>query len=192
MDAYSLVIGEEIAECYDFTPHQCIMDVAGGTGQLSMQAALKYPHLRGIVMDLPPVLKIAEEKIAANGLTGRFRTETADLFEGPYPSGADVITLSWILHDWNDDNCQKILRHCFNALPPAGVLLVSESVMYKDYSGSALWSELYSLFMLAVCESGAKERTESEHRALLGEAGFRNVELIRRDGPKDIIVARKP
>ena len=98
------------------------MDVAGGTGQLSMQTALKYPHLRGIVMDLPPVLKIAEEKIAANGLTGRFRTETADLFEGPYPSGADVITLSWILHDWNDDNCQKILRHCFNALPPAGVL----------------------------------------------------------------------
>jgi hypothetical protein len=43
-------------------------------------------------MDMPAVCRVAEERIAANGLAGRFRTATADLFVGPYPSGADVVS----------------------------------------------------------------------------------------------------
>ncbi|MGD9763996.1 MAG: methyltransferase [Candidatus Binatia bacterium] len=193
MNSYSVAIGQEIAERFDFSPFQCILDVAGGSGQLSQQIGLRYPHLRGIVMDLPAVLEVAAEQIAVNGLSDRFRTETADLFAGPYPSGADVLTLSWILHDWNDENCRSILRHCHNALPSGGVLLISESVMNPDYSGTTVWSELYSLLMLIACEPSARERTESEHRALLTAAGFRDddVTLMRLEGPRDLIVARK-
>ena len=191
MNAYSVAIGQEIAERYDFTPHKCLLDVAGGPGGLSRQIGLKYPHLHGIVMDMPQVLEISREQIAADRLSDRFRTEVADLFDGPYPSGADVITLSWILHDWNDDNCRKVLGHCFAALPSGGVLLISESVMNEDFSGTSLWPELYSLFMLVVCETAAKERTESEHRELLEQVGFRDMKLIRFDAPRDLIVARK-
>src|SRR5581483_11137119 len=90
MHAYSVAIGQEIAEKYDFSPHRCVLDVAGGSGELSQQIALRHPHLRGIVMDLPNVLDVAKEHIAANGLAARFTTQHADLFEGPYPKGADV------------------------------------------------------------------------------------------------------
>jgi methylase of polypeptide subunit release factors len=76
-----------------------VLDVAGGSGGLSIQIGLKYPHLHGIIMDLPPVCKVAEEYIQASGLTARFTTAAADLFTGPYPSGADAIILSVILHD---------------------------------------------------------------------------------------------
>ena len=76
-----------------------MLDVAGGSGGLSIQVGLKYPHLHGIIMDLPPVCKVAEEHIQASGLTGRFTTAAADLFTGPYPPGADAIILSVILHD---------------------------------------------------------------------------------------------
>lgn len=192
MNSYSVAIGQEIAESYDFSNHACLLDVAGGPGGLSQSVGLRHPHLRGIVMDLPPVLEVTKEFIARNGLGDRFRTETADLFDGPYPKGADVITLSWILHDWNDANAHKILRHCFEALPSGGVLLESEMVMNDDYSGSSLWSEVYSLFMLVCCESAGRERTESEHRALLADVGFRDVEIRRLRGPRDLVVARKP
>jgi hypothetical protein len=143
-------------------------------------------------MDLPEVLAVTRERIEADGLSNRLETETSDLFEGAYPKGADVLTLSWILHDWNDEKCARILGHCFEALPSGGVLLISESVMNEDYSGSSLWSEIYSLFMLVACESEGRERPESEHRALLEQAGFRDVELRRSEGPRDLIVARKP
>jgi hypothetical protein len=192
MDSYSMAIGHEIADAYDFSVHRRLMDVAGGPGGLSRLILKKHPHLHGVVMDLPEVLAVTRERIEADGLSDRLETETADLFEGAYPKGADVLTLSWILHDWNDEKCARILGHCFEALPSGGVLLISESVMNEDYSGSSLWSEIYSLFMLVVCESEGRERPESEHRALLEQAGFRDVELRRSEGPRDLIVARKP
>ncbi len=61
-----------------------------------------------------------------------------------------------------------------------------------ETADSSLWSEIYSLFMLVVCESEGRERPESEHRALLEQAGFLDVEPRRSEGPRDLIVARKP
>jgi 2-polyprenyl-3-methyl-5-hydroxy-6-metoxy-1,4-benzoquinol methylase len=191
MDAFSLLIGQEIAERFDFAPHRFVMDVAGGPGGLAIQIGRKHPHLRGIIMDLPPVCRVAEERIAANGLSDRFSTQTADLLNGPYPLGADVITLSWILHDWGDENCRKILRNCFEALPSKGVLLISENVLNNDLSGTQ-FGVLMSLHMLVVCEPGAKERNEDEYRSLLEETGFRNIEVVRFDAPRDLIICRKP
>jgi hypothetical protein len=191
MNAYSVPEGQEIAERFDFTPYRCVLDVAGGPGALSIQIGLKYPHLRGIIMDLPPVCKVAEEYIQANGLTDRFTTQAADLFTGPYPSGVDAITLGWILHDWSDDSCRKILRNCFDTLSSQGMLLIIESVLNNDLSGTQ-FAVLMSLHMLVVCEPGAKERTEGEYQSLLEESGFRDMEVIRLNAPRDLIVARKP
>lgn len=191
MDAYSIPIGQEIATRYDFTPHHCLLDVAGGSGALSQQIGRRYPHLRGIVMDLPPVCTVANEAIAANGLSERFTTAPADLFLGPYPGGADVITLSWILHDWSAEHCQQILYNCYTALPSGGVLLISESVLRDDGSGTP-FAVAMALHMLVACEPGATERTEAQYQSLLEDAGFRAVEVVRLAGPRDLIIARKP
>jgi acetylserotonin N-methyltransferase len=191
MDSNSIVQGEEIARCFDFTPYRCVMDVAGGPGGLAIAIGRHYPHLRGVIMDAPPVCPIAEERIAAAGLTGRFTATPADLIQGLYPSGADVITLGWILHDWSDESCRTILRHCFTALPSGGTLLVIEKVLNADYSAPRLTTAL-DLYMLAICESGARERTELEYRTLLGESGFREVQVMKLETTRDLIVVKKP
>jgi hypothetical protein len=191
MNASSVPEGQEIAERFDFTPYQCVMDVAGGPGGIVVQIGLRYPHLRGIVMDLAPVCEVAEEYIQASGLTGRFTTAAADLFTGPYPQGADVIVLGHVLHDWSDESCCKILRNCFEALPAQGMLLVSEKVLNNDFSGTR-YALMLDLTMLVACESGARERSEPEYRSLLEEAGFREMEVTRLEAPRDLIVARKP
>jgi O-methyltransferase domain/Dimerisation domain len=191
MDSNSILQGQVIASHLDFTPYQCLMDVAGGPGGLSITIGRHYPHLQGIIMDVPPVSQIAEERITAAGLTGRFTAVPADLIQGPYPSGADIITLGWILHDWNDESCRKILRHCFDALPSSGSLLVIEKVLNADYSAPLLTTAI-DLYMLAICEPGARERTELEYRTLLGEIGFCEVQLMRLETTRDLIMAKKP
>ena len=110
---------------------------------------------------------------------------------GPTPLGADVITLGHILVDWSDDNCRKILRNCFEALPSQGALLVIESVLNNDFSGKK-FAMMLDILLLLLCEPGARERSEAEHRSLLEEAGFQSIEVIRLEGPRDLIVARKP
>ena len=190
MNAVSIPQGQHIAEHYDFAPHRCIMDVAGGPGGQAVQIGLKHTHLRGIITDMAPVCAIASEYIEANGISGRFTAVPADLFEGNYPQGADVILLGHILHDWSDESCLKILRNCCAALPAGGVLLISESVLEADYSASR-WALMKDLAMLVVCESGGRERTEVEYGALLGATGFEIDRVIRMDAPRDLIVARK-
>ncbi|CBI21923.3 unnamed protein product, partial [Vitis vinifera] len=37
------------------------------------------------------------------------------MFEAIPP--ADAILLKWILHDWNHDECVKILKRCRDAIP---------------------------------------------------------------------------
>src|SRR5262245_22123839 len=191
MDANGILQGQEIATRCDLTPYRCLLDVAGGPGGLAIAIGRHYPHLRGVIMDVPPVCQIAEERIAAAGLAGCFTAVPQDLIQGPYPAGADVITLGWILHDWNDASCRTILRHCFDALPPSGTLLVIEKVLHADYSAPPLTTAI-DLYMLAICEPGARERTELEYRTLLVETGFHEVQVIRLETTRDVIVAKKP
>jgi hypothetical protein len=123
-------------------------------------------------------------------LSDRFTAVAADLIAGPYPNGADVILLGHILHDWSDEVCEKILSNCAAALPAGGTLLVSESVLHDDFSGSTL-AHLKDLLMLVANEPGARERSEGEYRGLLDAAGFGVTNLLRFDAPRDLLVARK-
>jgi hypothetical protein len=190
MNAISVPQGRLIAEAFDFAPHRCIMDVAGGPGGQSIEIGLKHPHLRGIVMDMEPVCVVAREQMAAKGLSDRFTAIAADLMIGPYPSGADVILLGHILHDWSDETCRLILRHSAAALPDGGVLLISESVLGEDFAGRQ-FANGKDLVMLVANEPDARERTLSEYRSLLDDAGFDVVDVIRFEAPRDLIVARK-
>jgi O-methyltransferase domain/Dimerisation domain len=192
MNAQSVIQGQEVAACFDFKPFRCVMDVAGGVGGISTQIGRRFPHIKGIITDLPPVCEVATEYIAAAGLTGRFTTVRADLLEGPYPRSADVITLGWILHDWSDDTCRTILRNCHQALPPEGALLIIEKVLNDDYSAPSRWAWAVDLMMQVCCEPGARERNEAEYGALLEESGFRLEKVIRMNAPRDVVVARKP
>lgn len=190
MDAFSIPQGRLIAECFDFRTRECVMDIAGGAGGQAIQIGLKYPQLKGIVTDLEPVCAVAEERIAANGLSSRFSAVSSDLMTGPYPSGADVALLGHILHDWDDQACLRILRNCAAALPEQGVLLISESVLDEDFSGRNQ-ANLKDLIMLVGNEQNARERSVQEYRSLLNETGFDVVEVIQLEAPRDLVVARK-
>jgi O-methyltransferase/methyltransferase family protein len=190
MNAISVPQGQLVAESYDFSAHRCIMDVAGGPGGQSIAIGVRHPHLRGVITDMEPVCVVARENIAAAGLADRFTAVAADLIQGPYPTGADVILLGHILHDWSDEVCARILSHCAAALPSGGMLLVSESVLRDDFSASPI-THVKDLLMLLANESGARERSESEYRDLLNAAGFEVEKLVRLDAPRDLLVARK-
>jgi DNA-binding Lrp family transcriptional regulator len=190
MNAFSVPQGRLIAECFDFTPYRCVMDVAGGPGGQSIEIGIKHPHLRGIVTDFEPVCVVAREHIARRGLADRFTAVAADLMDGPYPSGADVILLGHILHDWSDETCRKILRNCHAALPAGGALLISESVLDPQFQGRNM-ANAKDLLMLVANESDARERSASEYESLLGDTGFELKDVIHLHAPRDLVIARR-
>ena len=191
LDSYNIPIGSEAAKLLNFEKSHCILDVAGGTGSFAAEIVKVNKHLRGISLDLPPIQKLCEEMIVRSGLSGRFEFHMGDMFKfATYPKNVDVVFLSYILHNWNDENCRQILENCRDALPKGGMLVISEKVLQADGSGE-WWGVMMSLQMLLAFQPGSKERTLDEYRALLGSTGFGTPELLRLKAPRDLLVAFK-
>jgi O-methyltransferase domain len=72
---------KEIAAAYDFSDFTTIVDVGGATGHLLTTILNNYPGPRGILYDLPHVVRDAPELIQACGLTERVAIEGGSFFE---------------------------------------------------------------------------------------------------------------
>jgi hypothetical protein len=162
----------------DFSGISTLMDIGGGVGELMSAVLRKYPSMRGIVFDLPHCAERARQNLAAAGVAGRAEFIGGSFFES-VPAGADAIILKSVIHDWNDERCVRILRNCHSALKRGDRLTVIDRIVAEKVEPNAdhLSAVLSDLNMLR--GPGGRERTETEHRDLLGESGFR----VTRVGP---------
>jgi acetylserotonin N-methyltransferase len=111
---------------------------------------------------------------------------TGDFFNDPLPP-ADLYSLGRILHDWADEKALGLLRKIAAALPDGGGVLIAEILLDEDRTGPV--SGLMQSLNMLVCAEG-RERTLSEYTALLGAAGFGEVQGVRTGAPLDAILAR--
>jgi len=157
-----------VAEAYDFAGLQTIVDVGGATGNMLAALLSRHPGLRGVLFDLPHVVRDAPALLKARGVEARVTIETGSFFER-VPAGGDAYLLSHIIHDWSEAQCLTILGHCREAMGPDGRLLIVETVLPEGNVSHQ--GKLQDLVMLVF--PGGQERTEAEYRVLLGKAGFR-------------------
>ena len=176
------------AEKFDFSRYLTLCDVGGATGQLSMLAAQRHPHLQCTSLDLPAVTEIASRKIAAAGLADRVTARSLDFFAKPLPK-ADVITMGMVLHDWNLEKKLHLVRAAYEALPPGGAFVVVENLI-DDARRENAFGLMMSLNMLI--EFGeAFDFTATDFFGWCREAGFRTMEVIPLGGPASAGVAYK-
>lgn len=164
---------EAVAQDYDFSGVQTVVDVGGGRGALLIDILRMHPHLRGILIDQPPVVVEAAQFIEAAGVAARCETVGGDFFSA-VPAGGDCYILKSILHDWDDESALRILRTCRRAMPPKSRLLVVEALIPPG-NATGMGKSL-DIIMLALVHG--RERTELEYRDLLGQAGFRPGRVI--------------
>ena len=158
---------EALLDAYDFSGIRQLVDVGGGRGALVAGVLARYPAMRGILFDMPAVVAGASPTLA--GLDGRCQAIGGSFFER-VPDGADAYAIKFVLHDWTDEDCLRILRNCRKAMAPGGRVLVIEHVLPAD--GRADFARFMDLNMLAMTPGG-RERTEAEFVRLLAAADFR-------------------
>lgn len=162
-----------IASAYNFSAFQTIADVGGSTGNLLATILSRYPEPRGILFDLPHVVRDAPALIQQRGLADRIRIEAGSFFES-VPVGAEAYILSHVIHDWTPEQCLTILSHCRSAMNPGGHLLLAEMVLPDGDAPHP--GKMLDMIMLTIM--GGEERTASQYNALLDQAGFRMTRVI--------------
>lgn len=157
-----------IAEVYDFEGIGTLMDVGGGYGNLMIEILRVYPHIKGIIAELPGMIPKICQTIKTSQLESQIKAVECDFFES-IPKGSDSYLLSHILHDWPDDECITILKNCRKAIPESGKLLIIESIIPQGNEFSI--GKLLDLEVLLM--GGGRERTAEEFNKLFHDSGFR-------------------
>ncbi|MGK5549467.1 methyltransferase [Streptomyces sp. URMC 127] len=177
---------ELIAEAYEFPATGTVVDVGGGRGGLVRAVLSRNPGLTGVLFDQEQTVAahLLDAGESAKEIAGRWRTDAGSFFDAVTPGG-DLYLLKHILHDWNDEECVRILRAIRAAIPPGGKLLAVDAVL--PAGNEPHFAKELDVIMLALVTG--RERTEQEFRALLGEAGFRLDRIIPTPGFASIIEA---
>jgi alkyl hydroperoxide reductase subunit AhpC/SAM-dependent methyltransferase len=173
-----------VAAAYDFSEMKTIVDVGGATGNLLTTVLGRAPGARGILYDLPHVVRDAPALIQSRGLTNRVTIEAGSFFER-IPVGGDVYLLSHIIHDWSEAQCLTILGNCRRALSRGSRLLLIEMVLPPGnvpHPGKVL-------DMMMLVGPGGQERTEQEYGTLLGQAGFRLTRVVPTESAVSVVEA---
>ncbi|KAJ0113218.1 hypothetical protein Patl1_00699 [Pistacia atlantica] len=97
-----------------------------------------------------------------------------DMFES-VPKG-DAIFMKWILHDWSDEHCLKLLKNCYKSIPEDGKVIVVEGILPVMADTKVTSKAISQTDVVMMTQNpGGKERTKHEFMALGTEAGFSGI-----------------
>jgi hypothetical protein len=183
--------GRRFVRQVDLSRARLLLDLGGGSGCYSIQAAKAHPQLRAIVFDLPPVAVVAEEFIARHDLADRIRAVGGDFTRDPLPEGADVAIMASNLPQYGRELIRDVVARVFRALAPGGAFHLIGEMLRPERDGPpgpALWG-----LAEALDHSTGIAHSEREVVDYLEAAGFEDVSIAAFvPGSLTRVTGRKP
>jgi hypothetical protein len=159
-----------VLENCDFQGVEKIADIGGGFGHLAVALLEKYPSLQAVVMDVPDLIPLAQERYPVQdpAIASRLEYVAGDMFDSV--PAANVYIMKHIIHDWEDERCIRLLRNCHQSMQGEGRVICVDSVLPPMGNVTGTPAKLLDINMLVFI--AGKERTEDQWHHLYRAAGF--------------------
>ena len=174
---------DAILEADPFPAFRFAVDVGGSQGSLLRKLLERNAEAKGVVFDLPEVIADWWPQ-GLDKLRGRLTGVAGDFFEA-VPKGGDLYLLKFILHDWDDERAEMILRQVRAAIASEGRAAIIETVLPPSPVPHPGW--LMDLNMMAI--TGGQDRTASAYTDLLERSGWRIEQVVPTRSPLSVILA---
>jgi SAM-dependent methyltransferase len=161
-----------LAKAQDLASYACLLDLGGGSGAFSIEAVRRHA-LSAIVLDHPAVVAVARKIVAEAGLGERIRCVAGDVVTGPWPAGADLILLSYVVSSYGPATLRDLLARARAYLPEGGGLVIHDFALHGDRPGprnAALW-----FFANLAISTTTHPHTVGEITRAMLDAGFVDV-----------------
>ncbi|KAF7536866.1 hypothetical protein G7054_g4162 [Neopestalotiopsis clavispora] len=143
-----------------------VVDIGGSHGDAAFAIARKYPDLNLVVQELPEVVANSQQQAELN-----VRFMAHDFFEEQPIKGASAYIFRWILHNWPDKHCIKILKALAPALQSGSRVLVMDFLMPPPcVLPNAAERKLRAMDVTMLEIGNAKERDLDEWKSLFQQA----------------------
>ena len=177
-----------LSHTLDLSGHTTFCDVGGANGDLAAIIAAANPELTGSVLDLPPVVPIANANLNRKGVADRVVAVAGDFFADDFPT-ADVYFMGNVLHDWSESEKQALIDKAYAGLPSGGILVVVENII-DDARRTNTFGLLMSLNMLIELPDGF-DYTGAQFDSWARKAGFARTAVRHLAGPTSAAIAYK-
>jgi SAM-dependent methyltransferase len=173
-----------LARTQDLARFTALLDLGGGSGAFAIEMVRRH-GLSAIVVDHPSVVAVARKIVHEAGLADRIRCVAGDVVTGPWPDGADLILLSYVVSSYGPATLRDLLARAHGYLPPGGGLIIHDFALHGDRPGprnAALW-----YFANLAISASTHPHTVPEIIQAMSEARF--VEVAGRPHVPDITFA---
>ncbi|PON57120.1 O-methyltransferase COMT-type [Trema orientale] len=144
--------------------------------------------MNSVVKDCKPVFEGLSSLVDVGGGTGTLCKIITEAFPQLKCTVLDLPHVV-VLHDWNEEECLKILKKCRGAIPcnGKGKVIIIEIVIndHKDEQELTEGKLYFDLMMMAVVTG--RERSEKEWKKLFLEAGFTRYKITPIFGLRSLI-----
>lgn len=185
----AVLVGNALAGSFDFGEYTRMLDLGGGSAAMSVSICAAHENLRSIVFDLPEVVAVAREFIAAAKLGDRVETSEGDFKEDDLPANFDIALLANLLSVSSDETNRRLFKRIYDKLPAGGAIILSGWIL-DDARTSPLISALFCLEDIN-WQVPDVERSATTYMNWLRDTGFTGIERRMFHEPWSMIVGRK-
>jgi len=176
---------QQIADAYDWTGVNDIVDVGGGIGSLLVAILENRRAIRAVLVEQRELLPEADRLLSRRGVRDRCELLAGNFFDSISATG-EVWILSQVLHDWPDAECRTILQRCREAMRPTDRLLVTEMLTVPCEPNVQV--SLIDMVMLMYFGE-ARQRTVDEYKNLFDSTRFSLSRVLPTAGTFSIVEA---
>jgi SAM-dependent methyltransferase len=170
--------------------YENMLDLGGGPGTYACEFAKHNPRLHCTIVDLEPHLTFARGKINKYGLGERVTILPCELLNDDIPaSGFDFIFISNLLHIYNSDEVEIILRKAIHTAADNAEIVIHDYILDEAGDGS-LHASLFDLTMMVGTLHG-KCYTICEMRELLESVGAHDIRHVQVGLGSSLVVGKK-
>ncbi|MCK5849542.1 MAG: methyltransferase domain-containing protein [Kiritimatiellae bacterium] len=192
MHGRAIGIGRTVVPHLKLTGRRKLFDVGGGPGTYSVLIAQANPEIDCTVLDLPDVVKVADELISKAGMQDRVHTIGGDYHTAVFPKDMDVVNFFGVLHQESPESILNLFKRAYAALAPGGLIHVLDMMTDATHT-QPQFSALFAVNMALTTQNGWVF-SEDELKGWLTEAGFTDFscEPLPQPMPHWLASAQKP
>jgi SAM-dependent methyltransferase/predicted transcriptional regulator len=184
-------LSQEVADAYDLSGFQRLLDIGGGSGTYTIAFLKNNPRLKAVLFDLESVIPMAQQRLRDEGFLDRVALAAGDFYKDELPKGCDLALLSAIIHQSGPEENLQLYQKIHRALDPGGTILIRDHIMDESRTIPPMGA-MFAINMLVNTRNG-DTYTFEEIKDALEKAGFEGVRLARAgQGMDGLVEARKP
>ncbi|WP_269859380.1 methyltransferase [Streptomyces sp. RPT161] len=180
-------VAKALMNTFDFTDTKVVADLGGGTGTLLRTILDTHPHITGILMDRPEVVRQAHPDLTTGSLANRVELAAGSL-PSDVPPDADIYIIKNALHCLDAETVTATLRAVRATIGDRrdARLLLIESVITPGNGYD--WGRFVDIEVMINC--GGRIHTRDEWDSLLASCDFTLTEASELLPPQWLLSAR--